>query len=400
MKKKALSLALALIMSLGLCIVPAYADGGGGMIEGPNGETYLLNYGGKVWYLREGRNLNPEEVAALGVSWTQTEGDWHTLTLNGYEGEYLSLSLTTHLVLADGSVNKFERISLDCYNGCPGLNIEGNGELIATSELSLWQSSGPITLAENLQMTGGPNQGDSFPLTYDTTSRSETSRGSQIPKTSNGTEATYVRIAPATAGEQPEKPSEPTQKPTEVTTSNGAQVDNWAKERVNAAIEAGLVPDGLGNDYRVNITRAQFAAVAVKLYEVMGEKKAPAVSGGKSPFSDTDDPVVLQAAELGFVSGIGEGKFGPDSLVTREQMAVMLANVYTELGGKIPNVTVTAFADDKAISSWAKSAVDFMNGKKILSGKGDRKFVPSGEGGNAKIEEALLVSLKMLETLK
>ena len=185
-----------------------------------------------------------------------------------------------------------------------------------------------------------------------------------------------------------------------MTTSNGAQVDNWAKERVNAAIEAGLVPDGLGNDYRVNITRAQFAAVAVKLYEVMGEKKAPAVSGGKSPFSDTDDPVVLQAAELGFVSGIGEGKFGPDSLVTREQMAVMLANVYTELGGKIPNVTVTAFADDKAISSWAKSAVDFMNGKKILSGKGDRKFVPSGEGGNAKIEEALLVSLKMLETLK
>ena len=109
---------------------------------------------------------------------------------------------------------------------------------------------------------------------------------------------------------------------------------------------------------------------------------------------------VALAAELGFVSGIGDGKFGPDSLVTREQMAVMLAKVYTEIGGKIPNVTVTAFADDKLISSWAKSAVDFMNGQKIISGKGDRKFVPNGEGGNAKIEEALLVSLKMFETLK
>lgn len=398
MKKKALSLALALIMSLGLCIVPAYADGGGGMIEGPNGETYLLNYGGKVWYLREGRNLNPEEVAALGVSWTQTEDDFHTLVLNGCEGQSLSVSLTTHLILAEGSVNTFEKVKLVCTNDCSELNIEGNGELIATSKLSIGQKSGPITLAENLQMTGGPNQGDSFPLTYDISERVKNLIDSQTPKTSNGTEATYVRIAPAAAGEQPEKPSEPTQKPTEVTTSNGAQVDNWAKERVDVAIEAGLVPDGLGNDYRVNITRAQFAAVAVKLYEVMGEKKAPEVV--KSPFSDTDDPVVLQAAELGFVSGIGEGKFGPDSLVTREQMAVMLANVYTELGGKIPNVTVTAFADDKAISSWAKSAVDFMNGKKILSGKGDRKFVPSGEGGNAKIEEALLVSLKMLETLK
>ena len=189
----------------------------------------------------------------------------------------------------------------------------------------------------------------------------------------------------STTPAQPEQPQQPA-------------VDNWAKERVNAAVEAGLVPDGLGDDYRVNITRAQFAAVAVRLYEVMGEKKAPEVT--KSPFSDTSDPAVLQAAELGFVSGVGDGKFGPDSLVTREQMAVMLAKVYTELGGKMPNVTVTAFADDKAISSWAKTAVDFMNGKKILSGKGDRKFVPNGEGGSAKIEEAVLVSLKMLETLK
>ena len=41
-----------------------------------------------------------------------------------------------------------------------------------------------------------------------------------------------------------------------------------------------------------------------------------------------------------------------------------------------------------------------MNGKDILSGKGGNKFAPKGDGGNAKIEEALLVSLKMFETLK
>ena len=38
-----------------------------------------------------------------------------------------------------------------------------------------------------------------------------------------------------------------------------------------------------------------------------GEKKAPEVV--KSPFSDTDDPAVLQAAELGFVSGICAGNY-------------------------------------------------------------------------------------------
>ena len=37
------------------------------------------------------------------------------------------------------------------------------------------------------------------------------------------------------------------------TQSAAPTVDNWARERVNAAVEAGLAPDGLGNDYRVNI---------------------------------------------------------------------------------------------------------------------------------------------------
>ena len=45
----------------------------------------------------------------------------------------------------------------------------------------------------------------------------------------------------------------------------------------------------------------------------MSGKKAPAAS--ENPFTDTTDPVILQAADLGFVSGVGGGKFEPDALV-------------------------------------------------------------------------------------
>ena len=51
-------------------------------------------------------------------------------------------------------------------------------------------------------------------------------------------------------------------------------MSDWAKEQVNRAAEIGLVPDSLGNDYRVSITRAQFAATAVKLYEAMSDTGA------------------------------------------------------------------------------------------------------------------------------
>ena len=174
-----------------------------------------------------------------------------------------------------------------------------------------------------------------------------------------------------------------------------ASVSNWAKELVNSAAASGLIADGLGDDYRVNITRAQFAAISVKLYEAMSGETAPAA--GDSPFTDTSAPVIVQAEALGFVGGVGNGRFDPDSPVTREQAAVMLSRGYTKLGGEIPAVDATDFADDDAMGSYAKDAVAFMSGKEIVGGVGNNKFDPKG---SASIEQALVIALRMFENLK
>ena len=174
-----------------------------------------------------------------------------------------------------------------------------------------------------------------------------------------------------------------------------AEVSSWAKELVDSAAANGLIADGLGENYRVDITRAQFAAVTVKLYEAMSGETAPAA--GESPFSDTADPAVLQAEALGFVGGVGDGKFDPDASVTREQAAVMLSRVYTKLGGEIPAVEATEFADNDAVGGYARDAVAFMSGKEIVGGVGDNKFDPKG---SASIEQALVIALRMFENLK
>ena len=178
------------------------------------------------------------------------------------------------------------------------------------------------------------------------------------------------------------------------TLSNGALVSRWAEARTELAVKTGLAPAGLGNDYRGNITRGQFAATAVKLYQAMGGQ---AGATGASSFTDTTDPVILLAADLGFVSGVGGGKFDPNALVNREQAAVMLSSVYAKLGGSVPTVAATTFNDNGDVSGWAKSAVAFMNGKEIVTGVGNNNFSPKG---SASIEQALLISLKMFETLK
>ena len=169
--------------------------------------------------------------------------------------------------------------------------------------------------------------------------------------------------------------------------TTGPQVSEWAKEQVSRAAENGLVPDSLGNNYRATITRVQFAATVVKLYEAMSSQKAP--TAGNSPFTDTSDTAVIQAEALGIVSGVGGGKFAPDALVTRQEAAAMLSRVYTKLGGNIPEVAATTFADNDKVSGWARNAVAFMADKGIVKGVGNNSFDPLG---NASIEEALVIA--------
>ena len=75
----------------------------------------------------------------------------------------------------------------------------------------------------------------------------------------------------------------------------------------------------------------------------------------------------------------------------------MLSRVYTRLGGEIPTVDATTFTDDSDMSGYARSAVAFMADKEIVGGVGDNKFDPQG---NATIEQALIIAVKMYGKLK
>ena len=73
------------------------------------------------------------------------------------------------------------------------------------------------------------------------------------------------------------------------------------------------------------ITRAECAAVICRMLGVEEEAK----SMKKQVFSDVPTSfwgagVIAKAAELGIISGYGNGKFGPNNPVTQEQMIKML----------------------------------------------------------------------------
>ena len=147
----------------------------------------------------------------------------------------------------------------------------------------------------------------------------------------------------------------------------------WARDEVEAAIAAGIVPDSLQGGYRQSATRAEFCALAAALYESLkGEITA------RAGFTDTTDENVEKMAALGVVNGVGEGRFDPDARLTREQAATMLSRLAEALGIPMDKQAPT-FADSGSFSRWAVDAIGQMQASGIMNGTGDNTFSPAGE---------------------
>lgn len=98
----------------------------------------------------------------------------------------------------------------------------------------------------------------------------------------------------------------------------------------------------------------------------------------ESPFSDVKAgdwfcPAVLWAQKAGIVSGIGDGKFGPNLTVTREQIAAILcSSVKRSIGDELqlPDAaqTLCAYPDGAKVSAWAQEGVTWAITSGCLSG--------------------------------
>ncbi len=196
------------------------------------------------------------------------------------------------------------------------------------------------------------------------------------------------------------------------------EASDWAQGELAKAEELGLIPEVLdGADLTADITRAEFAAVAVKVFEALsGVSAIPVIN---NPFIDTSDIEVLKAYNIGAVGGTSLTTYSPDDLLNREQAATMLTRVFkrvtlngwtlaTDSQFTLPYEKPTAFSDDKDISDWAKDSVYFMVANNIINGVGDNKFAPKNVTSadeangyaNATREQALIIAVRMVENLK
>ncbi|MGM9936334.1 MAG: S-layer homology domain-containing protein [Candidatus Ornithomonoglobus sp.] len=165
----------------------------------------------------------------------------------------------------------------------------------------------------------------------------------------------------------------------------------WAREAINGLAAAGVINGKSETEFAPNdtVTRAEFAKMLMGAFGLNSE------SFTTSSFGDVStDAWYFQAVEtaynLGIITGIDDGVFAPDALITRQDMAVMVSRAAAVTGKDIPEtVEAKSFDDASSISSYAVNAVDQLVKGGIINGMSDTEFAPLSNATRAQAAKIL-----------
>ncbi len=165
-------------------------------------------------------------------------------------------------------------------------------------------------------------------------------------------------------------------------TNSGAHIsfddvtaDDWFAGNVMWAYESGLMVGVSKNPMLFNPRGAMTRGMIVTILHRLENTPDTLAS---NPFADVAagtwyGEAVAWAAENKIVRGYGDGRFGPEDAITREQLAVILMN-YAKLKGYdvTAGADLSGFADADTVSGWATESMSWANAAGLIQGDGTK----------------------------
>jgi len=199
----------------------------------------------------------------------------------------------------------------------------------------------------------------------------------------------FSGIAGGNSGEETgyEKPEAPVEiKPIETVSFNDIDGYEWAKDAIEALATKGIVNGKADGVFAPtdNITREEFAKILSLAYDLYDEDV-------KCDFADVGEDrwsykYIAIMYENGIITGYPDGTFKPGSIVTREEMAVMLCRVLVKLSIITEEYeTYSSYKDYGEISAFAQNSVRTLSNNNILSGDDKGCFNPKNGATRAEV---------------
>ncbi len=277
-----------------------------------------------------------------------------------------------------------------------------------TSGLNL-QKSVTVTLSYSAANIAGINEDLLDVYYYNETTKTWVPMKGTVNKNNNTITFTTTHLSKYAIMTKPDEEtstspkSEPKTEPTTPTTTGAERftdlTGHWAAAEIGTAVKLGIASGMSPTEFAPdrNITRAQFTTL---LTRALGMQNTASL---QSRFSDVPADAwyfdaVNSAADAGLVSGYSPTTFGPDDLITREQMAVMISNALAYKNKKVSsNASVLEkFKDRGEVSSWAVSGVSTAVQQGIITGRSADTIAPRFNATRAEGTAMILRMHKLL----
>lgn len=160
---------------------------------------------------------------------------------------------------------------------------------------------------------------------------------------------------------------------------------DWCYSAVQYVYDEGLMSGTSANTFAPNDTTTRGMIVTI-LHRM---EKTPTEDG--EAFSDVKSgqyytSAVAWASKNNIVTGYGNGKFGPNDAITREQMAAILYRYAQYKKDKTKETAdLSSYSDSSKVSTYAVDAMKWAVGKGLISGTGDNKLSPTGSATRAQV---------------
>jgi len=158
---------------------------------------------------------------------------------------------------------------------------------------------------------------------------------------------------------------------------------DWAVESINALFDKGIINGRTETLFEPNefITREEFVKILVVALGYQNE------AYGENVFADVNDSdwfvsYVNIAYRKNLVNGIGNNNFGSGSLITRQDMTLMVYNTLQSKGIECKEGK-HIFSDEADLADYAKDAVKALYEMGIVNGVSETEFNPKGNATRA-----------------
>jgi predicted MPP superfamily phosphohydrolase len=166
---------------------------------------------------------------------------------------------------------------------------------------------------------------------------------------------------------------------------------HWAHDTIESLSKDGIIEGIEPGQFHPSkeTTRAEFTSMVAKALQLPAEETSSFIDVQQNQWHYK---AIAAAAKAGLVQGIDSNHFGPDSWLTRQELAALLVRAYEWKTQKTPmagGIRLSQYKDRPEMAVWATPAIEAALELQLLAGRTDILFAPREFATRAETARAL-----------